>query len=73
MRPALIGPRASEADVPTTISIDTGVAGIHDEGTAYRMDEVPLELQPCLTGPRSAADVLQQLALAVRAELKASG
>jgi formylmethanofuran dehydrogenase subunit B len=40
------------------------VAGIHDGGTAYRMDEIPLALRSCLAGPRAAADVLQQLARA---------
>jgi formylmethanofuran dehydrogenase subunit B len=62
LRPAVIGPRASQAPFPTSIAIDTGVAGIHDGGTAYRMDEIPLALRSCLAGPRAAADVLQQLA-----------
>src|SRR5207237_9550403 len=38
----VIGPRASEAPFATRVAIDTGVAGIHEAGTAYRMDEVAL-------------------------------
>jgi formylmethanofuran dehydrogenase subunit B len=71
LRPSVIGPRASQASFPTSIAIDTGVAGIHDAGTAYRMDEVPLALRSCLAGPRAAADVLQQLARAVHRLLQA--
>ena len=56
-----IGPRASEALFKPRVAIDTGVAGIHDGGTAYRMDEVPLPLRPPLTGRRSAADTLLAL------------
>ena len=41
-------PRASQAPFPTRVAIDTGVAGIHEGGTAYRMDEVPLSLRPPL-------------------------
>jgi formylmethanofuran dehydrogenase subunit B len=62
-----IGPRASEAPFPVRIAIDTGVAGIHEGGTAYRMDEVPLPLRPPLGGARSAADTLAALLGAVRA------
>jgi formylmethanofuran dehydrogenase subunit B len=68
-----IGPRASEAAFKTRVAIDTGVAGIHDGGTAYRMDEVPLPLRPSLSGPRSTADTLQTLADAIRRELRGSG
>ncbi len=71
LRPSVIGPRASQASFPTSIAIDTGVAGIHDAGTAYRMDEIPLALRSCLAGPRMAADVLQQLARAVHRLLQA--
>jgi formylmethanofuran dehydrogenase subunit B len=65
LRPSVIGPRASQASFPTSIAIDTGVAGIHDPGTAYRMDEIPLALRSCLAGPRAATQVLQQLAHAI--------
>jgi formylmethanofuran dehydrogenase subunit B len=69
--PAVIGPRASQASFPTSIAIDTGVAGIHDAGTAYRMDEIPLALRSCLAGPRAAADVLQQLSRAIHRLIQA--
>jgi formylmethanofuran dehydrogenase subunit B len=62
-----IGPRASEAPFPVRVAIDTGVAGIHEGGTAYRMDEVPLPLRPPLGGARSAADTLAALLGVVRA------
>jgi formylmethanofuran dehydrogenase subunit B len=58
---AVIGPRASEAPF-AEVAIDTGVAGIHDGGTAYRLDEVPLPLTPALAHPRSAAAVLGAIA-----------
>jgi formylmethanofuran dehydrogenase subunit B len=57
-----VGPRASEARFPARVAIDTGVAGIHEAGLGYRMDEVPLPLQAALPGPRAAAETLRQLA-----------
>ncbi|HWN17885.1 MAG TPA: hypothetical protein VNO19_03110 [Gemmatimonadales bacterium] len=61
-----IGPGASRAPFPTRVAIDTGTAGIHEGGTAYRMDEVPLSLRPPLTGQRSAVQTLEALLEAVR-------
>lgn len=55
---AVIGPRASEAPFGAEVAIDTGVAGIHEGGTAYRLDDVPLPLTPMLEHPRRAAAVL---------------
>jgi formylmethanofuran dehydrogenase subunit B len=63
----VVGPRASAAPFPTRVAIDTGVAGIHEPGTAYRMDDVPLPLRPPLAGLRSAAETLTALRVAVRA------
>jgi formylmethanofuran dehydrogenase subunit B len=68
-----IGPRASQARFQTRVAVDTGVAGIHEAGTAYRMDEVPLPLRPPLSGTRSAAETLRALTDAIRAELERSG
>jgi formylmethanofuran dehydrogenase subunit B len=68
MSTVAIGPRASQAPFATRVAIDTGVAGIHESGTAYRMDEVPLQLRPPLDG-RSATEVLRALVGAVRARL----
>jgi len=65
----LIGPRSSEATFPARVAIDTGVAGIHEAGTAYRLDEVPLQLRPALDGPRSVTETLGALINLVRAEL----
>jgi formylmethanofuran dehydrogenase subunit B len=64
-----IGPRASHASFTTRVAIDTGIAGIHEPGTAYRMDEVPLSLRPPLIGQRSAVQTLQALTEAVRTRL----
>jgi formylmethanofuran dehydrogenase subunit B len=68
-----IGPKASQARFQTRVAIDTGVAGIHEAGTAYRMDEVPLPLRQPLSGTRSAAETLCALTDAIRAELERSG
>jgi formylmethanofuran dehydrogenase subunit B len=57
----VIGPRASEAPFTPQVVIDTGIAGIHEAGTAYRMDEVPLRLRPFLDGPPSVSQVLTAL------------
>jgi formylmethanofuran dehydrogenase subunit B len=46
-----VGPRASESPFPTACAIDTGVAGIHERGTAIRMDGIPLPLRPALEHP----------------------
>ena len=54
----IVGPRASQSSLRPRIAIDTGVAGIHEPGTAYRMDEVPLQLRPPLPNPRSATEVI---------------
>ncbi len=56
-----IGPRASAAAFKPAVSVDTGIAGIHEGGTAYRMDEVPLPLRPALAGPPTAAGTLRAL------------
>ncbi|HEX6668783.1 MAG TPA: hypothetical protein VF061_04465 [Gemmatimonadales bacterium] len=58
----VVGPRASEAPFAARVLIDTGVAGIHESGVGYRMDDVPLPLQEILPGPRSATETLVQLA-----------
>ena len=51
----LIGPRASAPRTAARVAIDTGVAGIHEEGTAIRMDDVPLPLRAPVPGPHTAA------------------
>ncbi|HEX5386702.1 MAG TPA: hypothetical protein VFW66_08395 [Gemmatimonadales bacterium] len=64
---AVVGPRASEAPFAAEVAIDTGVAGIHEGGTGYRMDDVPLPLAAVLPGPVSAGTVLDEIAAAVAA------
>jgi formylmethanofuran dehydrogenase subunit B len=67
-----IGPRASEARFAPRVVIDTGVAGIHEAGTGYRMDEVPLRLRAALEGPRSTTETLRALINLVRPKLARS-
>jgi formylmethanofuran dehydrogenase subunit B len=61
----VVGPRASESQFPARVVIDTGIAGIHDAGLGYRMDDIPLPLQALVPGPRSAADTIERLAARV--------
>jgi formylmethanofuran dehydrogenase subunit B len=44
----VVGPRASAAPFKPAVAIDTGVAGIHESGMAFRMDDVPLPLRAAL-------------------------
>ncbi|MFL5403554.1 MAG: hypothetical protein ACJ8BF_12125 [Gemmatimonadales bacterium] len=66
----VIGPRASQSGLGPQIAIDTGVAGIHEGGTAYRLDEVPLQLRPPIQAPRRTFEVLQTLTVALGAALR---
>lgn len=61
----LIGPGAS-AVAGARVAIDTGVAGIHESGTGYRMDDVPLPLTAVLAHPRPADESLELLLRAIR-------
>ena len=57
-----IGPYASAAGFAPAVAVDTGVAGIHEGGMAFRMDDVPLPLRPLVVGPPAAAVVVRDLA-----------
>jgi formylmethanofuran dehydrogenase subunit B len=61
----VIGPGAS-AVTGARVAIDTGTAGIHEPGTGYRMDDVPLPLTSVLESPRPAAETLDLLLGALR-------
>jgi formylmethanofuran dehydrogenase subunit B len=65
-RVALIGPRASEAPFPVEVAIDTGIAGIHEAGMAYRMDDVPLPVFQIVPGPPATVAVLRSVAAALK-------
>jgi formylmethanofuran dehydrogenase subunit B len=57
-----IGPRASDGPLAAArVVIDTGVAGIHEGGTALRMDDVPLPLGAPLGGPPPAREAVAGL------------
>lgn len=73
VRSVVIGPRASQAGFQHRVAIDTGVAGIHEGGTAYRMDEVPLPLRPTLSGPPTTTATLRALSDAIGREFARSG
>jgi formylmethanofuran dehydrogenase subunit B len=49
------------------VVIDSARAGIHEAGTALRMDDVPLPLRALVTGPPPARDLLATLAALVAA------
>jgi formylmethanofuran dehydrogenase subunit B len=57
-----VGPRVSESPMASSdVAIDTGVPGIHENGMALRMDDLPLPLRQVVTGPLSALDVIQAI------------
>ena len=43
-------------------AVDTGVIGIHEAGTALRMDDVALPLVAAVTGPLATLDIVTALA-----------
>ena len=49
---AVVGPAASDGPLAKgRVAIDTARAGVHEAGTALRLDEVPLPLRAFLDGP----------------------
>jgi formylmethanofuran dehydrogenase subunit B len=59
---ALLGPRATESKLPhVEVAVDTSVAGIHEGGTAIRMDDVPLPLRAALMGPPAALEIVDRV------------
>jgi formylmethanofuran dehydrogenase subunit B len=59
---AVIGPHAStQRFAGTHVVVDTGTAGIHDAGTALRMDDVPLPLRRVIDGPPETAATIRAL------------
>ena len=65
VRTIVIGPRASESALEATIRIDTGIAGIHESGIAFRTDDLPLPLRALLPTPRDTASLLKALGTAI--------
>ena len=61
VRSIVIGPRASAATFQPAVAVDAGVAGIHEGGTAFRMDDVPLPLRPSLEGARATLATVRAL------------
>lgn len=62
VRCAAIGPRASEGPLAAAdVVVDTAVAGIHEAGTALRMDDVPLPLMAAVPGPPATVEIARRL------------
>jgi formylmethanofuran dehydrogenase subunit B len=58
----VVGPRATVDPLAGARAlIDTGIAGIHDAGTALRMDDVPLPLRRVVDGPPETAATIRAL------------
>jgi len=62
----VVGPRASETELEAAVAIDGAVVGIHEEGVALRMDDVPLPLRAILPGPPATAALVRALGERVR-------
>ena len=59
---AVIGPHATESPLARGVAaIDTGIAGVHEQGTALRLDDVPLPLRAVVNGPAPAVGVIEGL------------
>jgi formylmethanofuran dehydrogenase subunit B len=58
----LVGPRATESALAAAAAIDTGVIGIHESGTALRMDDVALPMIAPIIGPPATTDIITALA-----------
>jgi formylmethanofuran dehydrogenase subunit B len=70
-RTVSIGPRASEQPAAAQgVVIDTGVLGVHEAGTAYRCDDVPLSVPSVAEGMRTAASTLEALEQSVARALR---
>ena len=65
----IVGPRATEAPIDVAVAVDTGLPGIHDFGTALRMDDVPLPLERVIDGPPAVIDVVAALGVRVSASV----
>ena len=58
----IVGPRATESALAGIAAIDTGVVGIHESGTAMRMDDVALPMFAAIAGPPATVDIVTALA-----------
>ncbi len=68
----VVGPGASDAPFGPRVAIDTGRAGIHEGGTVYRTDDIPLQVVAVVDAARTAAMTLQALEQAVAETLRAA-
>jgi formylmethanofuran dehydrogenase subunit B len=57
----VIGPRASASAMASAAAIDTGIAGVHEEGMALRLDDVPLPVRAVIDGFPSTTSIVQSL------------
>jgi formylmethanofuran dehydrogenase subunit B len=62
----VLGPDSTDGPLSgCRVAIDTARAGVHEPGTALRLDDVPLPLRALLEGPPSTVDALMRLAALV--------
>lgn len=67
----VLDPAIEVQDFTPTVLFRTSVYGIHHAGTAYRMDEVPVQLRAVLPGrAASDADVLERIARGLSGRVK---
>jgi formylmethanofuran dehydrogenase subunit B len=63
----VIGPGASTGPLArASVVIDAARAGVHEAGTALRLDDVPLPLRALLSGPPPVAEMLGRLSVLLR-------
>ncbi|HJR41960.1 MAG TPA: hypothetical protein VJ812_07680 [Gemmatimonadaceae bacterium] len=73
-RRVAVGPRVSESALASSdVAIDTGVPGIHENGMALRMDDLPLPLRQVVSGPLSTLDVIQAIERQYRSLVRGAG
>ena len=69
----VVGPRATDTPFDVIAAVDTGIAGIHESGTALRMDDVPLPLEGVIGGPPAVVDVITALGRRMAASIPGTG
>lgn len=71
---AVAGPRASASALASGIAvIDTGIAGVHDAGTALRMDDVPVRLRAVIDGVPLTQSITRALSERIVARQRTAG
>jgi formylmethanofuran dehydrogenase subunit B len=65
----VVAPRATETAAAARVAFGTAAGGVYREGTAHRMDGVPVPLRAPLTSPRAGdGEVLAAIAARIAGE-----